>query len=117
MRTPGLELRLVNLLGYSLDFNADEAVWGWAREEATGNLCLGSKAAVQERVGKSLAGLTSRKVEVRRCCWALLQSRAKPFMQGSRPDFPRSANAPPILASVYKSDSPLGVRFEKWQII
>ena len=41
LRTPGLALRLVNLPGYSPDFNADEAVWGWAREEATGNLCLG----------------------------------------------------------------------------
>ena len=35
-------------------------------EEATGNLCLGSRAAVQERVGKFLAGLSSRKDEVRR---------------------------------------------------
>ena len=51
LRTPGLGLRLVNLPGYSPDFNADEAVWGWAREEATGNLCLGTKALVQERVG------------------------------------------------------------------
>ena len=42
----------MNLPGYSPDFNADEAVWGWAREEVTGNLCLGSRAAVQERVGK-----------------------------------------------------------------
>ena len=63
LRTPGLELRLVNLPGYSPDFNADEAVWGWAREEATGNLCLGNREAVQERVGKFLAGLTSRKDE------------------------------------------------------
>ena len=47
LRTPELELRLVNLPGYSPDFNADEAVWGWAREEVTGNLCLGSRAAVQ----------------------------------------------------------------------
>ena len=46
--TPELELRLVNLPGYSPDFNADEAVWGWAREEVTG-LCLGSRAAVQDR--------------------------------------------------------------------
>ena len=61
LRTPGLGLRLLNLPGYSPDFNADEAVWGWAREEATGNLCLGSKAAVQERVGLFLAGLTDRK--------------------------------------------------------
>ena len=61
LRTPGLELRPLNLPGYSPDFNADEAVWGWAREEATGNLCLGSREAVQERVGKFLAGLTAGK--------------------------------------------------------
>ena len=42
LRTPGLELRLVNLPGYSPDFNADEAVWGWAREEVTGNLAWGA---------------------------------------------------------------------------
>ena len=47
LRTPGLGLQLVNLPGYSLDFNADEAVWGWGREEAAGNLCLGTKALVQ----------------------------------------------------------------------
>ena len=52
--TPGLGLRLVNLPGYSPDFNADEAIWGWAREEATGNLCLGSRAMVQERARKFL---------------------------------------------------------------
>ena len=57
LRTPELELRLVNLPGYSPDFNADEAIWGWAREEATGNLCLGTKALVQQRVGNFLAGL------------------------------------------------------------
>ncbi len=34
------------LPGYSPDFNGDAAIWGWAREEATGNLCLGSKAKV-----------------------------------------------------------------------
>ena len=28
LRTPGLELRLVNLPGYSPDFNAHEAIWG-----------------------------------------------------------------------------------------
>ena len=74
LRTPELELRLVNLPGYSPDFNADEAIWGWARAEATGNLCLGSRAAVQERVGKFLAGLSSRKDEVRRRCRTVLQS-------------------------------------------
>ena len=34
--TPGLGLRLMKLPGYSPDFNADEAIWAWAREEATG---------------------------------------------------------------------------------
>ena len=65
LRKPGLNLRLINLPGYSPDFNSDEAIWGWAREETTGNLCLGGKAAVQERIGGCLAGLAGRKEEVR----------------------------------------------------
>ena len=77
LRTPGLGLRLVNLPGYSPDFNGDEAVWGWAREEATGNLCLGTKALVQERVGNFLHGLSNRKDEVKRHCRTVLQSRAE----------------------------------------
>ena len=100
LRTPGLELRLVNLPGYSPDFNADEAVWGWAREEATGNLCLGSREAVQERVGKFLAGLASRKDEVRRRCRTVLQSRAESLLRDSRPESPYPANAHPTLALV-----------------
>ena len=56
LRTPGLNLRLMNLPGYSPDFNADEAIWGWTREEATGNLCLGTREAVNERVSSFLAG-------------------------------------------------------------
>ena len=77
LRTPDLDLRLVSLPGYSPDFNADEAIWGWAREKATGNLCLGSRTAVQERVGGFLAGLANRKDEVRRRCRTTLQSRAR----------------------------------------
>ena len=41
LATPGLRLRLVNLPGYSPDFNADEAIWNWVRHEVTANLCLG----------------------------------------------------------------------------
>ena len=100
LRTPELELRLVNLPGYSPDFNADEATWGWAREEATGNLCLGSRAAVQERVGKFLAGLSSRKDEVRQRCRTVLQSRAETLPRDSRPDSQHPANAHPTLALV-----------------
>ena len=41
LATPDLHLRLVALPAYSPDFNADEAVWDWAREEVTANECLG----------------------------------------------------------------------------
>ena len=71
----------MNLPGYSPDFNADEAIWGWAREEATGNLCLGTRAVVRERVGSFLAGLARRKEEVRRRCLTVLQSRAEASSQ------------------------------------
>ena len=44
LRRPGLGLRLVNLPGYSPDFNADEAIWGWAREEANREPVLGKQS-------------------------------------------------------------------------
>ena len=100
LRTPGLRLRLVNLPGYSPDFNAGEAIWDWVREEATGNLCLGSKARVQERVGSFLAGLASRKDEVKRHCRTVLQSRAEALLRDSWPDSRLPANAHPTLALV-----------------
>ena len=91
LRTPDLDLRLVNLPGYSPDFNADEA---------TGNLCLGAREAVQERVGGFLAGLANRQGEVRRPCRTVLQSRAEALRRDSQPDSRRPANAHPTLASV-----------------
>ena len=100
LRTPGLGLRLVNLPGYSPDFNADEAVWGWAREEATGNLCLGTRALVQERVGNFLAALSSRKDEVKRRCRTVLQSRAENLLRDSQPHCQSLPNAHPTLALV-----------------
>ena len=84
--TPGLGLQLVNLPGYSPDFNADEAIWGWARQEATGNLCLASRAAVQQRVGLFLAGLSHRKAEVRQRCRTVLQSKAEALWQDCQPN-------------------------------
>ena len=100
LKTPGLNLRLVNLPGYSPDFNADEAIWGWVREEATGNLCLGSRTAVQARVGRFLDGLAGRRDEVRRRCRTVLQSRAEALMRDSMPDSQHPANAHPTLALV-----------------
>ena len=90
----------MSLPGYSPDFNADEAVWGWAREEATGNLCLGTKSRVQERVGNFLAALASRKQEVKRRCRTVLQSKAEALQRHPQPDSLQSTNAHPTLALV-----------------
>ena len=75
LATPGLNLRLVNLPSYSPDFNADEAIWGWVRQEATANVCLGTRAAVRERVGDFFTHLSHRREEVKRRCRTALQAR------------------------------------------
>ena len=80
LTTPDLHLRLVALPAYSPDFNADEAVWDWAREEVTANECLGTKAKVQEKMNQFFDGLTHRKDEVRHRCRTLLQARADALM-------------------------------------
>ena len=54
LATPDLALRALRLPAYSPDFNADEAIWAWVREEVTANTCLGTKAAVQVKVGAFL---------------------------------------------------------------
>ena len=100
LRTPWLNLRLMNLPGYSPDFNADEAIWGWAREEATGNLCLGTGALVKERVGSFLAGLANRREEVKRRCRTVLQSRAESLLRDFQTHSQPTANAHPTLALV-----------------
>ena len=73
--------------------------------EANGNVCLGNREAVQDRVGKFLAVLTGRKDEVRRCCGTVLQSGAGTLLRDSRPDSWRLANAHPTLALVYVRSS------------
>jgi transposase len=75
--TPDLRLRLVPLPGYSPDFNADEAIWDWAREEVTANTCLGSKAKVREKMEQFFQGLSWRSDEVKRRCRTKLQARAE----------------------------------------
>ena len=59
---------------YSLNVNADEAIWGWAREEVTANTCLGTKAKVQEKLAQFFAGLAERAEEVKRRCRTELQA-------------------------------------------
>jgi transposase len=76
LRTPQLRLRLVRLPGYSPDFNADEHLWAWVREEVTANTCFGTADQVSAHVDPFFAGLAARTDEVKRRCRTELQSRA-----------------------------------------
>ena len=100
LTTPGLHLRLVNLPSYSPDFNADEAIWGWVRQEATANVCLGTRAAVREKVGGFFTDLAHRREEVKRRCRTILQARAAALTGSARADLPGQANVDFTLASV-----------------
>ena len=77
LATPDVALQICRLPAYSPDFNADEAIWAWVREEVTANTCLGTQAAVQEQVGAFLDGLTSRTAEVKTRCRTKLQALAE----------------------------------------
>jgi transposase len=76
LATPEVRLRLVRLPAYSPDFNADEHIWGWIREEVTANTCFGTAARVREHVDPFLAGLATRADEVKRRCRTVLQTKA-----------------------------------------
>jgi transposase len=76
LTTPDLRLRLVRLPAYSPDFNADEHIWAWAREEVTANTCFGTAEQVRAPVDPFFAGLADRTAEVKRRCRTELQSRA-----------------------------------------
>lgn len=77
LATPDLALRLVRLPAYSPDFNPDEAIWAWAREEVTANTCLGTTAKVQEKMTAFFAGLPGRTAEVQSRCRRKLQALAE----------------------------------------
>lgn len=66
LATPNLDLRLVRLSAYSPDFNGDEAIWGWVREEATANTCFSTKAKVSEAVGAFFSTLSNRIEDAKR---------------------------------------------------
>ena len=76
LATPDVHLRLVRLPAYSPDFNPDEAIWGWIREEVTANTCFGTKAKVQEYVGQFFRDIAPRTDEVKRRCRRTLQAQA-----------------------------------------
>jgi transposase len=76
LATPDLRLRLHRLPAYSPDFNADEHIWAWVREEITANTCFGTAATVRAHVDPFFAGLATRRAEVTQRCRTELQSRA-----------------------------------------
>ena len=96
----GQGLRPVNLPGNSPVFNADEVVCGWVREEATGNLCLGTLSLLQERFGNLLSGLVSWKEEVKRRSRTILQTRAQKLLRHSQLYCRSRPSAGPALAFV-----------------
>ncbi len=100
LTTPDLQLRMVALPAYCPDFNADEAIWDWAREEVTANECLGTKAKVQEKMNGFFGGLDHRKDEVRHRCRTVLQALADALMLSATPPLPSSAYVDPTLALV-----------------
>jgi transposase len=76
LATPDLRLRLRRLPAYSPDFNADEHIWAWVREEVTANTCFGTAATVRAHIDPFFAGLATRHDEVTQRCRTELQSRA-----------------------------------------
>ena len=80
LATPALDLRLVALPAYSPDFNPDEAIWDWAREEVTANTCFGTAMKVREHMERFFAGLAERAAEVQQRRRRELQAQADALM-------------------------------------
>jgi transposase len=84
LTTPDLKLRLVALPGYSPDFNPDEAIWAWIREDVTADICFGTAAKVREKVDAFFAGLAERKPEVKQRCRRDLQALADALVETAK---------------------------------
>jgi transposase len=100
LTTPELRLRLVALPGYSPDFNPDEAIWDWIREEITANTCFGTAAKVREKIDAFFAGLVKRTAEVKQRCRRELQAQADALANATSQVFSQTQHVDPILVSV-----------------
>jgi transposase len=87
LTTPDLQLRLVPLPGYSPDFNPDEAIWDWIREDVTANTCFGTAAKVRDKVDAFFARLAEHlpdhALEVKRRCRRDLQAQADALVEAT----------------------------------
>lgn len=100
LTTPNLRLRLVALPAYSPDFNPDEAIWDWAREEVTANTCFGTAVKAQQKLDSFFACLTRRTTEVHHRCRTTLQAQADALLATANPLFDPTNHVDPTLASV-----------------
>ncbi len=97
---PNLNLRRVALPGYSPDFNPDEAIWDWIREDVTANTCFGTAAKVREKVDPFFAGLAERTAEVQQRCRRDLQAQADALVETANHLFAQTQHVGFTLESV-----------------
>ena len=100
LTTPNLRLRLVALPAYSPDFNPDEAIWDWAREEVTANTCFGTAVKVREKLDIFFAGLARRTAEAQHRCRTALQAQADALMATANQLFDQTNHVVLTLVSV-----------------
>ena len=100
LTTPHLQLRLVPLPGYSPDFNPDEAIWDWIREDVTANICFGTAAKVREKVDAFFAGFAERTAEVKQRCRRDLQAHADALVAAASQLFSQTNHVDLTLESV-----------------
>jgi transposase len=100
LTTPDLKLHLVALPGYSPDYNPDEAIWDWIREDVTADICFGTAAKVREKVDAFFAGLTERAAEVKQRCRRDLQAQADALVEAASQLFAQTKHVDFTLESV-----------------
>ena len=104
LATPSLNLRLLTCPATAQTSTprslTNRAIWGWARQEATANQCLGTRAAVQEQVGDFFARLSSRREEAKRRCRTMLQAQADELTASAPANTLRPANVDFTVAPV-----------------
>jgi transposase len=100
LTTPDLTMRLVALPGYSPDFNPDEAIWDWIREDVTANTCFGKADKVREKVDAFFAGLAERAAEVQQRCRRDLQAQADALAEATNELFAQTMHVDFTLESV-----------------
>ena len=76
-------MRLVALPGYSPDFNPDEAIRDWIREDVTTNICLDTTPKVRTKVDAFIDGLAERTTEVKQRCRRDLQAQADALVEAA----------------------------------